>query len=332
MTSSKPSLLVWVLADDRTGNANQALGVAEALGFPFEVKRIEYNRWGRLPSVVCASSLLGVQRSYRAAFKPPWPDIVIAAGRRTVPVARHIKRANLGHSFLVHIMWPGWPTGDLNLLAVPEHDFVPERDNVIHTVGAPHRVTAALLAQDASVWRKRLAHLPRPYIGVLVGGTAGKKVFDVASASMLGQRISQLARDCGGTLLVTTSRRTGVDASEALISAIDAPNYVHRFTSYDPENPFFAFLGLSDAVVVTGDSTSMCSEACATGRPVYIFAPPEDTAAKHRYLHQCLYTLGYARPLTGEFANWSYPPLNAADRIAQAIRERVGVFLSSRQR
>lgn len=88
------------------------------------------------------------------------------------------------------------------------------------------------------------------------------------------------------------------------------------------ENPFFAFLGLSDAVVVTGDSTSMCSEACATGRPVYIFAPPGNTAHKHKHLHQRLYELGYAKPLTGEFSVWSYPPLNAASMIAQAIMER----------
>ena len=91
------------------------------------------------------------------------------------------------------------------------------------------------------------------------------------------------------------------------------------------ENPFFAFLGLSDAMVVTGDSTSMCSEACATGRPVYIFAPPGNTAPKHQHLHQRLYELGYARPLSGEFDTWNYPPLNAADMIARTIRERAGL-------
>ncbi len=325
MPESTSQPRIWVLADDRTGNANQAIGVAEALGLPFEIKRLEYSRWGRLPNLIRAASLLGVQDAYRDGIKPPWPDLVIAAGRRTVPIARYIKRANHGRTFLVHIMWPGSPVGELDLLAVPEHDQVSPRPNIIHTLGAPHRVTAVRLAQDANQWRERFAHLPRPHIGVLVGGTAGKQIFDAAAATLLGQRISQMARNSGGSLLVTTSRRTGAAASDALVAAIDAPAFLHLWTRDNLENPFFAFLGLSDVMVVTGDSTSMCSEACATGRPVYIFAPPDNTAPKHKHLHQRLYESGYAKPLSGAFETWSYPPLNAADMIARAIIERVGL-------
>ena len=382
MPNSTSQPRIWVLADDRTGNANQAIGVAEALGLPFEIKRLEYSRWGRLPNLIRAASLLGVQDAYREGIKPPWPDLVIAAGRRTVPIARYIKRANHQRTFLTHIMWPGSPVGELDLLAVPEHDQVAPQPNIIHTLGAPHRVTAVRLTQDTSQWRERFAHLPRPHIGVLVGGTAGKQIFDAAAATLLGKHISQMARDSGGSLLVTTSRRTGAAASNALVAAITAPAFLHLWTrdnsaaqgrasggrfqhpamSMDgrvpcaqdalerpsgdtcgtlrlhssphvalgrmpeaPENPFFAFLGLSDVMVVTGDSTSMCSEACATGRPVYIFAPPDNTAPKHKHLHQRLYTLGYAKPLSGTFETWSYPPLNAADMIARAIVERVGL-------
>ena len=329
MPNSTSPPRVWVLADDRTGNANQAIGVAEALGFPFEIKRLEYTRWGRLPNLIRGASFLGVQDAYRDGIAPPWPDLVIAAGRRTVPIARYIKRANHNRTFLAHIMWPGSPVGELDLLAVPEHDQVPAQSNIIHTLGAPHRVTAARLTQDASEWRARLVHLPRPHIGVLVGGTAGKQVFDAAAATLFGQHISRMARDSGGSLLVTTSRRTGTEASDALVAALASPNatpaFLHLWTRDNPENPFFAFLGLSDVMVVTGDSTSMCSEACATGRPVYIFAPPDNTAPKHKHLHQRLYTLGYAKPLDGTFDTWNYPPLNAADMIAQAIRQRIGL-------
>src|SRR5262249_1170230 len=37
------------------------------------------------------------------------------------------------------------------------------------------------------------------------------------------------------------------------------------------DNPYLAFLGLADAIIVTGDSISMLAEACATGKPVHIF-------------------------------------------------------------
>ncbi|HHM06097.1 MAG TPA: nucleoside-diphosphate sugar epimerase [Gammaproteobacteria bacterium] len=313
---------VWVLADDRTGNVNQAVGVAEALGAPFAIKPLAYDRCGGWPNLVRGASLLGVAGDSRAALAPPWPRVVIAAGRRTVPVARYIKKQSGARTFLVQIMWPGPPLGDLDLVAVPEHDEVPAQVNVMRTLGAPHRVTRARISAEGEKWRDCFADLPRPRIAMLVGGAARDKGFDASVAGDLGRRASELARSAGGSLLITTSRRTGVVARNALLGAIDAPAYLHIW-SREGDNPYFAFLGLCDGVIVTGDSTSMCSEACATGRPVYIFAPPAKTAPKHQRLHQALYAGGYARPLRGAFEDWTCPPLNAAEEIAARVRAMV---------
>ncbi len=46
----------WVIADDRIGHANQALGVAEALEMPFEVFALRYNRLSCLPNLVLGAS------------------------------------------------------------------------------------------------------------------------------------------------------------------------------------------------------------------------------------------------------------------------------------
>ena len=35
---------IWVLLGARTGDNNQALALAEALGLPFETKQLDYNR------------------------------------------------------------------------------------------------------------------------------------------------------------------------------------------------------------------------------------------------------------------------------------------------
>jgi uncharacterized protein len=51
---------IWVLADDRPGNANQALGVAEALGWPFLVKSLRYGPLARLPNLLQGASLRGL--------------------------------------------------------------------------------------------------------------------------------------------------------------------------------------------------------------------------------------------------------------------------------
>ncbi|MDP6352515.1 MAG: mitochondrial fission ELM1 family protein [Alphaproteobacteria bacterium] len=318
---------VWVLADDRVGNMNQCLGVAEALAAPYQVKQLEYNRFARLPNILLGASLVHIRAPFAATIAPPWPAVVIAAGRRTVPVARVIKRRAGGRTFLVQTMWPGPPAADLDLIATPEHDSIRDRANMIRTIGAPHRVTAARLSAESDKWCDRLAGVRHPRIALVVGGDTRKYRFSRALAADLARLASNLALRLGGALMVTTSRRTRPDARRALLDNIAAEASCFVWTREAQDNPYLAYLALGDAIIVTGDSTSMCTEACATGRPVYIHAPPDHTAAKHKRLHDRLYALGCARPLksaieAGELADWRYPPLDDAAKIGAEIARR----------
>ena len=324
MTTKRSPELAWILADDRVGNVSQCLGVAEALGLAYEVKTIRYDRLGTLPNVLRGAGLLGVTPAGRAALAPPWPDLVIAAGRRTAPVARWIKR-QCGAA-LVQIMDPGFPgRDDFDLIAVPAHDRPRPGGNILEIVGAPHRVTPGRLAAEAAIWQPRLAHLPRPWVAVIVGGATRRRPFPVEMAQGLGRRVAELAAAWGGSVLLTTSRRTGGEQEQALAAALPEPRWLHLF-GQGGDNPYFGFLALADAIVVTGDSVSMCCEACAAPAPVFIWAPDGWVAAKHARLHLRLFELGVARPLTGaaSFEGWPRPRLDAAGDIARAIRERVG--------
>ncbi|MBX9634595.1 MAG: mitochondrial fission ELM1 family protein, partial [Magnetospirillum sp.] len=244
--------------------------------------------------------------------------LVIAAGRRTAPVARWIKRQS--GAPLVQIMDPG-PGGrsEFDLIAIPAHDGTMGGANVLSVTGAPHRVTAAKLAEAAELWRPRFAHLPRPWVALIVGGSTRQRRFTAAMAQELGQRVAAL----GGSVLVTTSRRTGAEAEQALLEMLPEPRFVHRWGAVG-DNPYFGFLALADTLVVTGDSVSMACEACAAPAPVYLYAPQGLVVPKHARLHAQLYARGLARPLDGASAveSWSHPPLNAAADIAAAIRKR----------
>ena len=327
MPSARKS--VWVLADQYVGNLNQCIGVADALGLPHETKRINYNRWARLPNLMLGSTLVHLSRDGVSEILAPWPDIVIAAGRRTVPVARSIKRSSGGRTFLVQTMWPGPPTTDLDLIATPLHDRVNERDNLIRTLGAPHNVTQKRLETAAGLWSERLADIPSPRIALLVGGNTRRHRFTPKLARKLASEVSDLMAKWGGGLMVSTSRRTEQVARDALVENIGHRKEVYIWRGESGENPYLAYLALSDAVIVTGDSTSMCTEACATGRPVYIFSPSSATATKHQRLHKLLYDYGSAQPLSAAFnmdgfVNWSYEPINDAAIIAQEINRRIG--------
>lgn len=311
---------ILVLADHRPGNVAQALGVAEALGEPFHVLDVAYDRWGQLPNLVRGAGLLGIAPSTRAALVPPWPRLVIGAGRRTAPLARWFKRHH--GAVLVQLMDPGGPgREDFALIAIPLHDKSGDGPNIMRTLGSCHRVTAEKLAGEAAVWAPRLAHLPRPYLTLVVGGATKDRPFTTDQArALIAGAVDQL-RETGGSILVTTSPRTPPEIETLLASLLPDPRCLHPWRR-EGDNPYLGFLALADRIIVTGDSMTMCSEACATQAPVLIFAPPGMTGAKHERLHRELYARGYARPLNDPGPARAHPPLNASAEVAAEIRRR----------
>jgi len=322
--SGTPS--IWLLIDDRAGNESQCLGVADALGLRREIRDLEYTAAAALPNFVMGKTFGGLTASSRVNLVAPWPDVIIAAGRRASPVARHIKDKNDGKTFLVQIMYPG-DTGlaEFDLICVPRHDTVSPADNILQISGAPHRVTAARLETAAEDWRDRLGHLPEPRIALIVGGSTKRRKFTEAMAVELGRAANDMAGRAGGSLMVTTSRRSN-DTADALIAEIDVANHVFKWGD-EGDNPYLGYLGTADGVIVTGDSVSMCCEAAATPGPVWIYAPRKLTSHKHGQLHKELFSGSYAKPFDvtdpPAFETWSHAPLNAADDIADEIRKRL---------
>lgn len=270
---------IWVLAGDKPGDNAQSISLAAALGWPVEVKQLVYRapvrRGGgprRFPLDAAASSPL----------EPPWPDLVIGCGRRSVAVACDIRRRAGAGTKLVQL---GRPRAHLDLfdlvITTPQY-CLPARSNVLHLALPLHRVDAAARARAVQEWGPRLAALPRPRFGLLVGGSAKPFVFDVDAARRLGADASALARGEGGSLLVSTSRRTPEAAGRALVDAITVPSHVHHWTPGGGANPYPAYLGLADGFVVTGDSASMLTEACGTGKRTWFVALPERRSLEAR--------------------------------------------------
>jgi mitochondrial fission protein ELM1 len=317
------SRLIWVLADDRAGNESQCMGVAEVYGQPHEIKRLSYGRLARLPNPLLGKAFLGLTPQSRRLLTPPWPDIVIAAGRRTAPVARKIKKLGGGTPFLLQVMDPG-PGGrnEFDLIAVPRHDgHGLAGQNILPIIAAPHHITQGRLADAAAAWQDRFAAYPRPWIGLMVGGSTAQHTFSQAMARDLGARAAAAAKAAGGSLLITTSRRTGL-AEAALLGAIDCPAFVYRWSD-GGDNPYLAILGLADGLVVTGESVSMCSEAAASSAPVFVEAPPGLISDKHARFLENLYAGGHARAFDGRFEPWDHPTLDVAGTIAEALRQRI---------
>ena len=309
-----------MLADDRPGNVNQALGLAEALGAPFAIKTVGYGQLARLPNWLLPANLTGLTKATRETLCPPWPNLVIGAGRRTARVGRWVKQQH-PDVYLVQLMWPGSSDG-FDLIAVPEHDRVPDDPVLMRTLGPPHRLTSERLRRSAAEITPRLESLPRPYVVCLVGGTSKHVAFTVGDARSLIEGARRLAAERGGSLLVTTSRRTGEACTAALAQALeDTPTTPYWLYRWQPEgeNPYLGMLGSADAVVVSADSASMCAEACAAGRPAFLHQPDAGSPEKFRILHRRLEEQGCLRPLGSDWFEVDAPPINPAFAIADAI-------------
>ena len=309
----------WVITDGKPGMENQCLGLAEALGVTPVIKRVrqrspwrQLSPWFRLGKRFAAGP--GGDR-----LEPPWPDLVIATGRHSVVPALSVARRSRGRCFTVQIQDPVISPRHFDLVVVPEHDRL-RGANVLVTRGALHRVTAAKLAEAAARLGPLYDHLPRPRVAVLVGGDNGAYRLTPTIMGDLAEGLTHLAQDFGAGLMVTPSRRTGAD-NEAILRARmrGVPSVVW---DGEGENPYFAFLGLADAIVVTCDSVSMVSEACSTGKPVYL-VPLAGGSAKFAAFHEALMRAGIARRFDGGFATWSYAALDDTARVAAEVRRRL---------
>lgn len=309
MTEREPP--VWVLADPRAGTAAQALGIAERLGVPFRTAPLEWGPLGRVRWLW--PTLAGLSPAARLAFRPPWPSLVISAGRRSVPVALWLGRRGVR---TVHCMLPGFGSGPFDLLVLGRHDAPPDRPDILPILGATHRLSPARLAAARQEW-SALAELPEPRVALLVGGKVRAEGMEPAIAAALGRRVAGFA----GSVLATTSRRTGAPAAESLAQTLNAvPHRLFRWGDAGP-NPYHGFLAWADAVVVTGDSVSMLSEALATPGPVFI-ADPAGLSPRQHALHESLYAAGQARPLDRAPEPFARSPLDETGRVAAEIRAR----------
>ena len=260
----------WILQSPHSGDNTQLRAIAAALGWPTESKELVYRRREGVLRLLGRPSLAGVDLAASSPIAPPWPDLVICSGRGAEAVAFWLQQQNPQ----LRIVFVGTPWSALkrfDLVVTTPQYRLPEAANVLHNTLPVHDVTPQRLAAEAQRFEAALAHLPRPFTAVLVGGASGPYHFTPDAAQRLGREASGLAADEGGAQLVTTSARTSPATADALQSAITAPSFFYRWQRGAADNPFHAILGLASRIIVTADSISMLSEAVSTGKPVLLF-------------------------------------------------------------
>jgi uncharacterized protein len=314
-------LICWVVTEGFAGMENQCVGLAEAVGLRCEIKRVRRPQMllEYLPPSLWPDPLKGASEG---SFASPWPDVLISSGRGSVAAALAIRHASGGKTFTVHIQAPYVAPSRFDLVVVPHHDSL-RGDNILVTRTSLHRVTKEKLEEAARRFNACLSHLPRPLIAVLVGGSNRHQKYSPEIVHRMANQLIDAAHECGGSLAVTTSRRTETESAKILRERLKAvPLFFWDGMDQMEENPYLGILATADVVVVTSDSRSMISEACATGKPVHVFDVGERNK-KFRRFHRALMDDGITRPFSGRIEWWAYDPPNETEKVAASVRNRL---------
>lgn len=253
---------IWALLGHRRGDNNQLLALCEALDLPFETRTLRHNPLRVLGPRLLGGSTVSLTRDSRRHVQPPWPDLVLTIGRRSVPVARDIQRRS---GMAARIVVLGNPRISLRhfdlVITTPQYPVKPAQ-NVLRLPLSISRRGGGRATESERSW---LTMFNRPHLLLLLGGSTKDHRLRPGSIARAAARLAERAEADGGTLIVCPSPRTEPQVLQAVANSLDERR--HRIVSENfPRYP--VLLSDADQIFVTGDSMSMLSEAAITGRPV----------------------------------------------------------------
>lgn len=265
---------LWLLLGQRRGDNGQLLALGEALGVPFETRTMGYGWMARARMKLFPVGIGHLTADSRRWLKPPWPDLIIGIGRRTVPVARWIQRQSGGQTRIVRLGHPRAPNPLFDLVVTTRQYPVPDGDNVLRLPLAMNRfrVPPKPSAEEAAL----LNRLPRPHLLLSLGGTAPMWRLDMPGLKDALAKLRMRAAQSGGTLIAIGSPRTPSEAIELIRASTGA------VLIEDGAVRYAVALADADEQFVTADSVSMISEAVLTGKPVGLIPVEPDARGRRR--------------------------------------------------
>ncbi len=305
-----------ILSEGYAGLENQGLGLVEAAGWTARLCRIApRGLWERLPARSWPRPLSAV-----TGLDAAHDEIVVAVGGTAGAVGAALRRARRVRA-VVQVQNPRIAVRRFDVVIANRHDEI-AGPNVIVIRTALHRVTAARLDEGRRAWADRLRDgSGRPLVAVLVGGSNGRFRLGRPEAGHLATALDAMCRRDAVAVALTPSRRTPPEAVAILRTAL-APHGAFVWDG-EGENPYLGLLACADAIVVTGDSISMVSEAVATTAPVHVASLPGRSRRIGLFL-EGLRRDGRIRSFDGRFDPFPAQPLDDTAEAAHDTRRRLG--------
>ena len=280
---------LWLVTGDKQGDNAQLLVIAEALGLPYEVRRIiprkEYI-YGKPPF---KPSLYHLDMEKSDPLVPPWPALILTVGRRPAMAAQWIRKQSAGKTKIVLLGRPRKMLAEFALVIITGQFLMPKRHNILSLDLPLMRVDTAKIDKAVNIWQPAFQAMKQPVTAVLIGGPTRPFSMDETVIATLLQQLKEQAT--GGSLFISTSRRTPDAVIDYLRQHKPPDSTLYCWQPDDSNNPYFALLGLADHFVVTGDSLSMMVEIARLGKPLAIYLLPKQGGPVAHALRQVVMAL-----------------------------------------
>ena len=309
----------WAISDGAAGNERQVMALARALGLVPRVLQISLRQpWAALSPRLTLGAASSIRTRDGSTIAAPWPTLAIGCSRRAALLTRLLRDWSGGQTQTIQILDPRISSSHFDVVITPQHD-VKSGNNVIRTIGALNPVDEEWLVAGRARF-KHFANHASPRIGLLIGAsTRAQRIDDDYCDGLLAYCRSLHARE-GGSFLVTVSRRTPPSTTTRLRHAFALLPGLFWAGSEDGDNPYAGILGWSDRLIVTPDSVNMISEACASGPPVWTYAPRPIVGKLARF-HAELVGAGHLRVLGTNDSRPTTAPLRETGAVAELILE-----------
>ncbi len=330
---------IWAVADGRAGIVNQVKALAAALAEPERAARLAHiqsdaHRSEPLllqpqgPQLLLRpdkwpAPLSALPKQQRRLLAPPWPNLWLAAGRRSIPYSRMMRELSGEQTLVVQTQDPRVDLEPFDLVIPPQHDGL-QGHNVFPIVGAPTWFSKERV-EEAHQRFGALLDQPGEKVLVSLGGDSKTHTFTEENAAAIAKALRELASS-ERRFWITVSRRTPELARigfRKLAGELGAMFWETEET--DGPNPYVAFLSLCDVALVTADSANLIADPAFFAKPTYILKLDGGSERFDR-LHQGFIDKGAARWFVGEISRWTYSPIReaarAADEIVKMLLER----------
>ena len=251
-----------ILSDDRMGHLNQSLAFVKYLGLPYDVVSISF-RFKGAKALSYLFDAIGIytDKLFEVQIPENKYDVVVGTGSATAYATKVLAKNLKAKS--VAMMLPRGYRYDFDVIFAQSHDTPAKQDNIIEVP-----------ANFSYVEPKGVYQAKKHAIGIVIGGD--NKIFTISKEKLQTQLESVIKVYEGYEIAITTSPRTS-DEVEAMIESYGFDYEV--IFSQNPINPIPDFLEQCESVFITGDSTSMISEAVSYGQSNVVVLPLESKEA-----------------------------------------------------